>query len=94
MSTNHALPQNIVAAVAAGANPVRAMRESLGYSLEDLAVTCGLAIDEIAEIEAGGNTDPSRLRRIAHALGLPDGAIGLGRNEEVADGGEDRHEML
>ncbi|KQY45806.1 MULTISPECIES: helix-turn-helix domain-containing protein [Rhizobium/Agrobacterium group] len=47
---------------------VKAHRESAGYSIEDLAVTCGLANTEIAAIEDGSDADPAKLRRIAAAL--------------------------
>ena len=47
---------------------VRALRESVGYSIEDLAVTCGLTNSEISDIEAGRDSDPTKLRRIASAL--------------------------
>lgn len=32
---------------------LRAMRETRGYSMEELSLTCGLAVDEIADIENG-----------------------------------------
>lgn len=66
------LPETVVAAVAAGTNLVRALRESVGYSVDELALTCGLVTGEIAAIEAGKDADPGKLRRIAHALGLPE----------------------
>lgn len=47
---------------------IKAIRESHKYSVEDLAVTCGLANQEIADIEDGNDADPVRLRRIAAAL--------------------------
>ncbi|MEZ2130736.1 helix-turn-helix transcriptional regulator [Sinorhizobium sp. CB9] len=47
---------------------VRALRESVGYSIEDLAVTCGLTNSEISDIEEGRDSDPAKLRRIASAL--------------------------
>lgn len=50
---------------------VRAARETVGYSIEDLAVTCGLANAEIEEIEDGHDADPAKLKRIASALQLP-----------------------
>ena len=57
-------------AVSAGtvASRVKAYRESAGYSIEDLAVTCGLANSEIEAIEDGSDADPAKLRRIATAL--------------------------
>jgi DNA-binding XRE family transcriptional regulator len=40
---------------------VRAAREAVGYSLDDLAVTCGLVVNEIEEIESGEDADPAKL---------------------------------
>ena len=75
---DYTLPESVAAAVAAGTNIVRALRESMGYSVEDLALTCGLATGEIGAIEAGNDADPARLRRIASALGLPERALAGG----------------
>jgi transcriptional regulator with XRE-family HTH domain len=49
-------------------NRVRQTRLAAGYSLEDLAVTCGLTNAEIARIEDGIEIDMQHLRRIAPAL--------------------------
>lgn len=54
---------------------LRAIRETRGYSMEELSLTCGLAVDEIADIENGRSADPSKLRRIASALRLPENAL-------------------
>ena len=54
---------------------VKAAREYVGYSIEDLAVTCGLANEEIIDIEDGTDSDPAKLRRIASALQLPPSAF-------------------
>lgn len=54
---------------------LRAIRETRGYSLEELSLTCGLSVNEIAEIESGRDADPSKLRRIATALRLPENAL-------------------
>ena len=64
-------------AIAGGtvASRVKAYRESAGYSIEDLAVTCGLANSEIAAIEDGSDADPAKLRRIAAALQVPVSAL-------------------
>jgi len=69
-------------ATASAANVVKSIRESFGYSIEDLAVTCGLAVSEIARIENGEEADPALLRRIASALNLPEGAIAEERPEK------------
>ncbi|MCO5965856.1 MULTISPECIES: helix-turn-helix domain-containing protein [Sinorhizobium] len=50
---------------------VRRFREAVGYSIEDLALTCGLTCAEITRIEQGADVEPGRLRRIAAALRVP-----------------------
>jgi transcriptional regulator with XRE-family HTH domain len=50
---------------------IRAAREAIGYSVDDLAVTCGLLVSEIQEVENGEDTDPAKLKRIAAALQMP-----------------------
>jgi len=72
---SHSLPDTVAAAIAAGVNAVKAFREARGYSIEDLAVTCGLSVSEITGIENGEDTDPGSLRRIATALRLSDTAL-------------------
>ena len=56
----------------ADVNAVRAIRETKGYTIEKLSLTCGLAAHELADIESGKDTDPAKLRRIAAALMLPE----------------------
>ena len=68
------LVDTISAALSAGTNPVTAMRHAFGYSLEELAVTSGLATSELAELEAG-DANPAKLARLASALGLPETLI-------------------
>ena len=46
------------------------LRTEKGYSVEDLAETCGLTANEITEIEAGNIPNPEYIPRVAHALGL------------------------
>lgn len=62
--------EGAVAVAEVGAK-VKAAREAANYSIEDLAVTCGLANAEITEIEEGHDADPAKLKRIAHALQVP-----------------------
>ena len=76
MTSTASLPETVAAAIAAGVNAVKAIREAHGYSIDDLAVTCGLSASEIIGIENGEDTDPGRLRRIAAALRLPEGVLG------------------
>jgi transcriptional regulator with XRE-family HTH domain len=48
----------------------RQLRADKGYSVEDLAVTCGLTEAEILSIEAGDIPNSDYIPRVAHALGL------------------------
>ncbi len=50
---------------------VKNAREAVGYSIDDLAVTCGLLVSEIQDVESGADADPAKLKRIAAALQLP-----------------------
>ncbi len=52
------------------ASTVAEARRAAGYSLEDLAITCGLTVEELTAIETGADLDPSRLQRVAAALKL------------------------
>lgn len=56
---------------------IRTAREAIGYSVDDLAVTCGLLIVEIQEVESGEDTDAAKIKRIAAALQLPLTSLGL-----------------
>ena len=69
---SHSAHEAVSAAVAAGSNALRAVRESIHYSVEDLAIASGLARSEIDEIENGNFADEAKLRRIANALKLPE----------------------
>lgn len=71
-SKDYTLPEPVAAAIAGGTNIVTALRQSVGYSVDELALTCGLAVGEISAIESGADANPGRLRRIAAALGLPE----------------------
>ena len=64
----------IIAAVPAD-NALKTIRLAKGYSIEHLALTCGLSANEIMDIERGKDADPTKLRRIAHALQLPESAL-------------------
>ena len=54
---------------------LKAIRETKGYSMEELSLTCGLAMFELADLESGKDADPVKLRRIAAALRLPEDAL-------------------
>jgi transcriptional regulator with XRE-family HTH domain len=69
ISLNHSdQPQIHVGDLLNVGNRVRKIRLAAGYSLEDLAVTCGLTSAEITRIEDGIEIDMQHLRRIAPAL--------------------------
>jgi transcriptional regulator with XRE-family HTH domain len=69
--------ETTASAIAASANLVKMIKEKFGYSVEDLAVACGLTVDELNGIEMGVDSEPSKLHRIAHSVGLPDDAVGV-----------------
>ncbi|WP_027143597.1 helix-turn-helix transcriptional regulator [Mesorhizobium sp. WSM3626] len=71
---SHALSEPLANEIGPDYNTLRAMRETRGYSLEALSLTCGLSVDEIEDIESGRAADPAKLRRIASALRLPQDA--------------------
>lgn len=52
------------------ASTVAEARRTAGYSLEDLAIACGLTVEELTAIETGADLDPNRLQRVAAALKL------------------------
>ncbi|MER8841855.1 helix-turn-helix domain-containing protein [Mesorhizobium sp. M0913] len=58
-----------------GTDIIRAYREHLGYSIEDLAVACGLAAEEIQNIESGLSYNKGYRDRIARSLSLPAGIL-------------------
>ncbi|MDX8480997.1 helix-turn-helix transcriptional regulator [Mesorhizobium sp. VK24D] len=66
---NH-VSNNMIAAN--GYSALRAVRETKGYTIEELSLTCGLAVGEIIDIEDGKDADPAKLRRIASALQVPE----------------------
>jgi len=65
-----AISNDIIAA--SDLNPLKAARETRGYTIEELSLTCGLAVGEIVDIEDGNDADPAKLRRIASALQVPE----------------------
>jgi transcriptional regulator with XRE-family HTH domain len=72
MSKSEILPNAVAKGVAAGIHVVRASREHLGYTVEELAIACGLTAEEISNIEAGHRYEKGYRERIARALSLPD----------------------
>lgn len=74
-AASHALSEPSVSEIGPDYNSLRAMRETRGYSVEELSLTCGLSVGEIQDIENGRAADPSKLRRIASALRMPQDAL-------------------
>ncbi|WP_192182603.1 helix-turn-helix domain-containing protein [Mesorhizobium amorphae] len=67
------VPPELIAT--SGYSALKAVRETRGYSVEELSLTCGLSVHEIADIENGKDADPSKLRRIALALQVPESVL-------------------
>jgi len=61
----------VTAALSSGINPIAALREITGYSLEQLSVASGFALSDLADLETANTVDPDALGRITSALGLP-----------------------
>ncbi len=62
--------ENIQNLVGHGVHIVQAVRQSLGYSIEELAVVCGLTSDEITLLENSDQVEPTKLARITTAAGF------------------------
>ncbi|MCZ8548126.1 helix-turn-helix transcriptional regulator [Mesorhizobium qingshengii] len=84
---SEALSEPVANGIGPDYSTLKAIRETLGYSVEKLSLTCGLAAGEIEDIENGRTADPSKLRRIASALRLPqDAFIGSAVRTPAAQG--------
>lgn len=53
------------------AQKIAAARTSSGYTIEQLAITCGLTTQEIEALENGTDSNPSHIQRVAAALQIP-----------------------
>lgn len=62
--------ENIQNLVNHGMHIVQAVRQSLGYTIEELAVVCGLTSDEITMLEKSEKVEPQKLARITSAAGF------------------------
>ncbi|PZV34902.1 DNA-binding protein [Mesorhizobium kowhaii] len=69
------IPEPVLAAMSGGTHIIRAYREHLGYSIEDLAVACGLSAEEIQNIESGLRYNKGYRDRIARSLSMPVGIL-------------------
>ncbi|RRI01503.1 XRE family transcriptional regulator [Mesorhizobium tamadayense] len=69
------IPEPVLTAMSQGSHIIRAYREHLGYSIEDLAVASGLAAEEIQNIESGLRYNKGYRARIARSLSLPAGIL-------------------
>jgi transcriptional regulator with XRE-family HTH domain len=74
------IPETVLKAISEGTHIIRAYREHLGYSIEELAIACGLAAEEIENIESGLRYNKGYRDRIARSLSLPTGIF-----DEVSD---------
>lgn len=74
-ATPLALPEAVLNAISQGTNLIRAYREHLGYSIDHIAVTSGLTVEEVKRVEDGHRFDKGYRSRLAHALGLPETAL-------------------
>jgi transcriptional regulator with XRE-family HTH domain len=69
------IPEAVLKAISEGTHIIRAYREHLGYSIEELAIACGLAAEEIENIESGQRYNKGYRDRIARSLSLPAGTF-------------------
>ncbi|MHA6685865.1 helix-turn-helix domain-containing protein [Mesorhizobium sp. A556] len=69
------LPEAVLNAITAGVHVARAYREHLGYTIGDVAITSGLTVQEVEQIEAGHRFEKGYRDRIARALSLPEGVF-------------------
>lgn len=53
------------------ASKIAAARSRCGYTVDQLAVTCGLTAQEIGALENGSDINPSHIQRVAAALQIP-----------------------
>ena len=58
---------------------VKSSRQAAGYSVDDLAETCGLTTAEITRIEDGVDVDMQHIKRIAPALQMSVASLLEGR---------------
>ncbi len=65
------LLEELKTAAVNGMNVFTALRQSMGYSFEDLAIASGLTIEEITLIESNELTEPQKLDRLTSSVGLP-----------------------
>jgi predicted transcriptional regulator len=66
------LPKEIVDRLAAGENPIRAIREWRGMTQKDLALQGGITQGYLSDLESGRRRGPAvRLRGISRVLKVP-----------------------
>lgn len=53
------------------ASKIAAARSNYGYTVDQLAITCGLTAQEISALEDGSDINPSHIQRVAAALQIP-----------------------
>jgi predicted transcriptional regulator len=66
------LPKRVVDRLAAGENPIRALREWRELTQAELVASIGITQGYLSELEAGKRKGPAALhQKIARALGVP-----------------------
>lgn len=53
------------------AGKILSARNAAGYTVDQLALTCGLTSQEITALESGTDSNPMRIKRVATALQIP-----------------------
>ena len=48
---------------------IRIIRQAIGYTLDEAALTSGLTVEELAALEDGDAYDAAKIHRVAVALG-------------------------
>lgn len=67
---NVLIPHEVVGRLVAGASPLRAWREHLGFSQNDVAAMLGITQSAYAQLESSERPRKATLQRFASALGL------------------------
>jgi len=60
----------LTASLSSGVNPITALREATGYSLDQIAIASGLSVSDLSDFESKGIMDTQTLDRITSALGV------------------------
>lgn len=75
MQDRSPIPASVLSALAAGAQPVKALREWRGLSQDALADRSCLAISQVQRAERGGDIPRGAMRLLARALGVSETSL-------------------